>query len=298
MRIIVTGGNGFLGSNVVRKLLKEKHEVFVISNNTNNIVDIMAHIKYSANYTDEIDNFKPDVVVHFGWKGGNKAQDAQHIDQFYDNMPMSLDLLTRLTSLPNKPKFIGVGSFAEYGDYTVPILESFVENPRTLYGLTKLTLKKYVEMVCSQNNMEWSWIRPCYVYGPGDVETRLIPTTIARCLRDEPIQLDSCNKWIDYLYIDDFCDYVYHLIASPSFGVYNLSSGSQYFLQDAIRLIHTLAGSSSTLSFDSVNSESPKWVCGDNSKISSESDLTSLIGFEEGIKKTINFYKNEASNRN
>jgi hypothetical protein len=59
---------------------------------------------------------------------------------------MSLDLLVRLSSLPHKPKFIGVGSFAEYGDYISFIKELDIEKPLTLYGLTKLVLKNYTEM--------------------------------------------------------------------------------------------------------------------------------------------------------
>jgi nucleoside-diphosphate-sugar epimerase len=294
MNVIVTGGNGFLGSNIVRKLLKENHNVYVISNNTNNIQDILHQIKYSSEYTDEINQFKPDAVVHFGWKGGNNSRDVNYTNQFYDNMPMSLDLLIRLNSLPHKPKFIGVGSFAEYGDYTSSIKESDIEKPLTLYGLTKLTLKKYTEMMCSQNGSEWAWIRPCYVYGPGDVSTRLIPTIINKCLKEEPINLDSCNKFIDYLYIDDFCNYVYHIITNKSQGVYNLSSGNQQYLKNVVNLIHNLVGNNNTVSFEN-NTTPVKWICGDNTKIKTESSLYSLIDFEKGLIKTINYYKNEKS---
>ena len=112
MNIIVTGGNGFLGSNIVRRLLNKNHNVYVISNNTNNIQDILHQIKYTSEYTDDINYFRPDAVIHFGWKGGNNAKDVNHINQFYDNMPMSLDLLKRLSLLSYKPKFIGVGSFS------------------------------------------------------------------------------------------------------------------------------------------------------------------------------------------
>ena len=296
MKIIVTGGNGFLGSNVVRKLLKENHDVFVISNNTNNIQDILPQIKYNSNYTDEINNFEPDVIVHFGWRGGNNSQDAHHINQFYDNMHMSLDLLVRLNSLPKKPKFIGVGSFAEYGDYSTPIKESFMEQPLTMYGLTKLTLKNYVEMFSAQNNIEWSWIRPCYVYGPGDVNTRLIPTVINKCLKEEHIHLDLCDKWIDYLYIEDFCNYASHLINSKSQGVYNLSSGNQYYLKHVIELIHNTINKNNKLEFTDANSSPTKWICGDNSKIVSESNYYPSIDFLTGITKTINYYKNETFN--
>lgn len=294
MNIIVTGGNGFLGSNVARKLLKEKHNIYIISNNTSNIQDIFPQIQYNPEYTDEINQFKPDVVIHFGWKGGNNSRDVNSINQFYDNMPMSLDLLTRLSSLPHKPKFIGIGSFAEYGDYASPIKELDLEKPLTLYGATKLALKNYTEIMCSQNEIEWAWIRPCYVYGPGDVNTRLIPTVINKCLKKEPINLDSCNKFIDYLYIDDFCNYVYHIATTSSHGVYNLSSGSSHYLKDVVNLIHTLIGNNNIINFEN-NTTSTKWICGDNTKIKTESLLDSLTDFKNGLIKTINFYKNEKS---
>lgn len=296
MKVIVTGGNGFLGSNVVRKLIKNEHEVFVISKNNNNIQDILPQIKYSTEYTDAIDQFQPDVVIHFGWKGGNNALDAQHANQFSDNMPMSLELLIRLAALPNKPKFIGVGSFAEYGDYNRPIDEIDIEKPQTWYGVTKLSLKNYSQFVCNQNGMEWSWIRPCYIYGPGDVSTRLIPTTINKCINNQPILLDSCDKFIDYLYIDDFCEYVNHLTINKSAGVYNLSSGKGFHLREVIKLIHKTIGNHNTLEFSKKNYSETKWVCGNNLKISKESGILNTTDFLTGILKTIKFYKNETPN--
>jgi nucleoside-diphosphate-sugar epimerase len=297
MKILVTGGNGFLGSNVVRKLLSEGHELFVISNNCNNILDILPQLIYNTRYTNAIDEFQPDVVIHFGWKGGNNAKDVHHINQFYDNMPMSLDLLSRLVLLPQKPKFIGVGSFAEYGDYNFPIKEEYFEKPQTLYGVSKLSLKNYSELICTQNGMEWSWIRPCYIYGPGDVSTRLIPTTINKCINNQPIELDACNKIIDYLYIDDFCKYVSYLATNKSTGVYNLSSGYKYHLQEVIKTIHQLVGNNNSISF-TEEQDLQKWVCGDNSKIVQESGQTPSNDFLTGMIKTINFYKNETFNNN
>jgi nucleoside-diphosphate-sugar epimerase len=210
-------------------------------------------------------------------------------------MPMSMDLISRLISLPKKPKFIGVGSFAEYGNYDFPIREGCEAEPETLYGVSKLAFKNYSELISAQNDMEWSWIRPCYIYGPGDVSTRLIPTTINKCINNQPIQLDACNKFIDYLYIDDFCTYVSHLVTNKSTGVYNLSSGHKCHLQEVIRIIHRLIGNDNPINFAAKDS-SQKWICGDNSKIVHESGQVPSNDFLTGITKTINFYKNETSN--
>ena len=79
MNIIITGGNGFLGSNIARKLLKENHKVYLFSNNTDNIQDILPQVLFDYSDTKSlpafrkrIEAFSPDIVIHCGWSGGNK----------------------------------------------------------------------------------------------------------------------------------------------------------------------------------------------------------------------------------
>ena len=68
--------------------------------------------------------------------------------------------------MPKKPKFIGFGSFAEYGGLNNLALEEDWEKPTNMYGISKLALKNYSENFCKANNIPWSWVRPCYIYGP------------------------------------------------------------------------------------------------------------------------------------
>jgi len=295
MKVLITGGNGFLGSNIARKLLKHGHKVYIVSKNYNNILDIFSQIEFNTEFIEnDIKNFSPDTVIHFGWKGGNNSQDANNADQFYDNIPMSIDLLNILSKLSKKSKFIGIGSFAEYGEFNFPIQESDTEQPYNLYGISKLFLKKYSEAYCFQNNIEWAWVRPCYTYGPGDVKTRLIPTVINKCLKGETINLDSCNKTIDYMYIDDFCDYVYFIITNKTSGVYNICSGNQYNLRDLLNKIHNIIGNNNQILYNPDINYNPKssYVCGDNTKIITQSKQYPLTDIESGIINTINYYKN------
>ena len=148
MNIIITGGNGFLGSNIARKLLKEQHKVYIFSQNTNNIEDILpkilfdySDIKSIITYKDKIEVFSPDIVIHCGWSGGNSYNDINSLNQFYDNIDPSIKLLELLNQLNKKPKFVGFGSFAEYGILTSPVGEETQELPTNLYGLSKYTFK-------------------------------------------------------------------------------------------------------------------------------------------------------------
>ncbi len=148
-------------------------------------------------------------------------------------------------------------------------------------------------MLCNNYGMEWVWVRPCYIYGPNDVKTRLIPLLINKLLNNQKIVLDDCNKIIDYLYIDDFVNYFYSLIQNPSNGVYNICSGKQYNLKELIQKIHQLSQSKSKISFDSkLNRKfTSSHICGDNTKITTQSNYSPQTDINQGVLLTINYYK-------
>lgn len=299
MNILITGGNGFLGSSIVKKLVNENHNVLVVSKNNNNLKSVENKYRFISSYIDElethindIESFLPDVILLFGWNGANSYKDIHHIDQYYKNIPDHIKFIELINKFKFKPKIIGVGSFAEYGNYSIPITEEFFERPNSLYGLSKFTFKQYSEMFCKQNDINWSWIRPCFIYGPNDVKTRLIPNVIQKCLKNENIELDECNKVIDYLYIDDFVNMVYKIIDLNACGVYNVCSGNQYHLRNIIDLIFKSTNSNSKITYNkSLNRKTnDNVICGNNEKIKKVIGESSLLNINDGIQKTIEFY--------
>jgi nucleoside-diphosphate-sugar epimerase len=148
---------------------------------------------------------------------------------------------------------------------------------------------------CKTNNIPWTWIRPCYVYGPGDVDTRLIPTVINKLLNKENVYLDACQKIIDYIYIDDFTNYVYDIIIKSAQGVYNVCSGQQYYLQNVITMIGSLLNATNYINYDNTLSRNltSTCICGSNLKIKQLTSFAETISLAEGLQKTINFYKNK-----
>lgn len=282
MKIAIIGANGFLGSNFVKKLQNEKHEICSI-------------IRSTINPFEKILEFEPDVVVHFAWNGGNNYESVSDIKQF-DNVINGIELLNPLNILSKKPKFIGIGSFSEYGNLKHPASETDKECPNNLYGLSKYTFKNYSKMLCEKFNMNWVWVRPCYTYGPGDISTRLIPKVINTIINNQKLELDSCNKIIDYLYIDDFTNYLYKLVIGDNTdGIYNLCSGNQYNLKEVIHTICKLMNSSDNIIFNATNGRNltSPIICGYNHKIKKYSKITKLTELTDGLNKTINYYKNE-----
>ena len=302
MNVLITGANGFLGRNLVEKFLKEGNNIYALSVNNNNL-DRLNEMCFDSVRLEDISllrenilSFNPDLVIHCAWDGGNAYRDINSLRQF-DNVKYGLDFLRILTEL-DELYFVCIGSMSEYGLLTHKAEEEGKEEPNSLYGISKLAFKLYSQHICTENRFKWLWIRPSYVYGPGDVKTRLIPRTIIKCLRSEDLILNSCESRVDYVYIDDFIDGIDKLIELEKQGVYNVCSGEEYCVRDVVNTIHGLTDSNISVSFDSAHDRKnfSNYICGSNDKLSKTSWIP-RVTLEQGLAATINYLKGEINGR-
>lgn len=280
-KILITGVNGFLGSHIKKKF----------ENNKFNVKSISYRDDISKETENKILEFSPDIIIHCAWNGGNNYSDASSSDQFYKNIPNSIKLLNVLKIINKKTLFVGFGTAFEYGNTNKISKESDIELPVDLYGASKLLLKNISQNICLDQFINWLWIRPFYVYGPGDIESRLIPRVINSIKDYNDLVFDECNSIIDYVYIDDFVNALYTLIIGKYFGVYNICSNNQYDIRSIILKISELMNNPKEIIFDAtLNKNKPSFICGNNKKLIDEAFWEPKVSLEEGLKKTIEYY--------
>jgi len=285
MNILVTGPNGFLAKNVIKKLKKANHNILEVS-----------YKDSLASYKDQIVKFQPDVTIHFAWFGGNNYNDATSPNQFYKNVPQSIELLGYLRECNKHQTFIGLGTACEYGEFTSPVDELDKEDPFDLYGLSKLTFKNYSQVFCKVENLNWIWIRPFYVYGPGDVPTRLVPKVINALLDNKDVIFDECRSIVDYLYIDDFVNAIAAIVDKHTevYGVYNICSNKQYKVRDIISEIKEIIPHTGQVVFDPLlNKKRQNYTCGSNAKLKRTIKWNPKVSIRVGLIKTIKNIQNE-----
>jgi nucleoside-diphosphate-sugar epimerase len=294
MNILVTGANGFLGSNICN-LLSKNHNIYAASRtftklSKHNIVCIRSEMSDYITLNETIKDNKIDTVIHCAWMGGNSSKDTNELWQT-ENISYSTILLEACAKHKIK-HFIGFGSSAEYGNQNTKFNEDTTCSPTTMYGVSKNCFKMISENYCKSNNILHSWIRPVYTYGPNDVETRLIPKVILSLLKNQNLTLNKCSAVVDYLYVEDFAKAVKIIVEEKLQGNYTVCSDGEIDIRNVVTSIYNKINPSCVLNFDDEIEEiGPKSVCGTSQKLRSVSNWFPEIDFEQGLEQTISYFK-------
>lgn len=295
MRILITGADGFLGTNLCNHLSPNNLIIAVSRKFKNiNINENTFCFKFNMEDYDNLESvfnsFKPDVVIHCAWMGGNASKDINEIWQS-ENILYSNKILTLCEKHKTK-HFIGLGSSAEFGDYSEIFNEESNCIPLSMYGISKYSFKLISENFCKINDIKHTWIRPVYTYGPYDVETRIIPKSILYFLNNKDLLLNKCSPIIDYLYVEDFCKALEDIIFYELEGSYIISSNQRVQVKNVIEKIYDIIKPDCKLIFDeSIVDTSPQMICGNSYKITNLTKWKPLISLDEGLEKTISYFK-------
>jgi len=305
-KIFVTGASGFVGSHLVKRLLKLNAEVHCLkrSKSSNKRLEILNNKLFFhdidiTNYThleSTVKKINPTAIFHLANQGLYKGYESNTKSVVSVNLLGTINLLEATKSLPYE-LFVNTGSSSEYGPKIIEMKESDVCFPHGVYATTKLAGTVYASSFAKQFHKPIVTLRLFTPFGPNDDPRRLIPSVIKLALKNEPISIGGRDPVRDFIYIDDVIDmYIHSLKSKNQFtgDIINVGSGKQHSVGNVVDAILKLSKSKSRVVINQAikRIESPVWqadITRRNMYFPNKSYMTLL----QGLKKTIAWYKEE-----
>jgi nucleoside-diphosphate-sugar epimerase len=233
-----------------------------------------------------------DGFYHLGWADTDRAgrNDPEKQEK---NIKYTMDALKAAAQLGCKV-FIGAGSQAEYGRFDRPISENFAPRPETAYGKAKLEAGKLSAEASEKLGIKHVWTRIFSAYGPNDQSSTMIMYCIGKLLKKERVSLTACTQTWDFIYCSDAAKAM-ALAAEKGLnkGVYNIGSGIGRKLREYVMIIKDMTGVAGDIGFGDIKAPEGGLIdlTADIMSLKHDTGFLPEMRFEEGIKKTIEWYK-------
>lgn len=301
-RVMLTGGAGFLGSFVAKKL-KERgcRDIFIPKEEDYDLVDAEAVKKA---YKDA----SPDVVIHLAAKVGGIGANRENPGKFfYDNLMMGVQLIEQ-GRLAGVKKFVALGTICAYPKFApVPFKEAdlwngYPEETNAPYGLAKKMLLVQSQAYRQQYGFNSVFLLPVNLYGPGDNfnpgSSHVIPALIKKCVEAVQSGAGEISVWgtgkatREFLYVEDCAEAI--ALATEKYessDPVNIGAGFEISIKDLTVLIARLTGFTGKLVWDVSKPDGQPRRMLDTSRAQKEFGFKASTGFEEGLKRTIDWYK-------
>lgn len=301
-RVAVTGGGGFLGSYVVEKLRERGVEnIFIPRKADYDLVRI-------ENVRRMYDDAAPDLVIHLaaivGGIGANRANPGRY---FYDNLMMGVQLIDE-ARLRGVKKFVATGTICAYPKFTpVPFREDdlwngYPEETNAPYGLAKKMMLVQSQSYREQYGYNSIFLLPVNLYGPRDnfdlQSSHVIPALIRKCIEavergdDRIVCWGSGKVTREFLHAEDCARGI--VMAAESYDrsdPVNLGAGFEISIRDLAEKIASLTGFRGKLVWDPSQPDGQPRRCLDVTRAEREFGFRARIGFDEGLKQTIDWYR-------
>jgi len=264
MRILVTGGLGLIGHNVVKKLQEQGYIVSILDMKTNygiipqeeidylmgersKDLDLTRWYKFAIENNQTVEHVfqaeRPDIVIHMASFPRQKVVNA---NPGYASRAMSEGLLYLLEASKkyNVRKFVYISSSMVYGDFTDQVKEDAVCRPQGQYGIMKLAGEWLVKDYTRRDKLKHVIIRPSAVYGPLDVEDRVISKFLLTAMRGQTLKVNGANETLDFTYVDDAANGIIAATLSNNTDnkTYNITKSHSRTLLEAAQLALKIVG--------------------------------------------------------
>jgi nucleoside-diphosphate-sugar epimerase len=299
---LVTGATGFIGSHVVRELIKMNFEVYALVRHESNlwriedVKDKIKKIQYDIFDSEKLKkivrDIGPNIIIHLAWyvEPGKYLNSIKNIDYIRASVE-----LAKIAKEINCQKFVSVGSCFEYDLEEKYISENTKLSPNTLYSASKIATFYALKEIFNNSSTKFVWARLFYLFGPYEDERRFVPYIISSLLKNEEVLLTDCLQVRDYLFIEDCSKIIVKISLSDFEGEINIGSGIPITLKEIALMIGKKLNRVEKLKIGAKARppNDPPFVCAKIEKLKSIFPEFIPENLESAIDKTIAWWKNK-----
>lgn len=266
-RVLVTGGAGFIGSHLVKEMLDERHEVFVLDAFSQYIMPPITPLYvYNVNYRFEhlinnaeilrgnvrnkddirrqVNDIKPEYVVHFAALPLANMAIEYSEEAFNTIVGGTVNLIEVLRDTDYLSRFVYISSSMVYGDFkTIPVPEDCKKEPKEIYGAMKLAGEYMVKAYSQRYGIPYSIVRPSAVYGPTDNNKRVVGLFLTNALLRKKIRAKNAeDTHLDFSFVEDVAKGIKLATFSENATnqSFNITRGKSRTLKELIEVIRTI----------------------------------------------------------
>ena len=301
-RIVVTGGSGFLGQHVVKRLEEfDDVDVFVPRSKSYNLVEM-------ADVRRLLQDAKPDLIIHLAAVVGGIGANQQNPGRFfYENLMMGTKLIEQ-ARVSGVPKFVGIGTVCAYPKFTpVPFREEdlwngYPEETNAPYGLAKKMMLVQAQSYRQQYGFNSIFLLPANLYGPGDNfdlnSSHVIPALIRKCVKAREAGAAYVEVWgtgnasREFLYVEDCAEAIVRAAASYNDSEpVNIGTGSEIKISELVSLIAGLTDFQGDIRWQTDKPDGQPRRSLDVSRAFEKFAFSASTPFEVGLARTIDWYE-------
>jgi nucleoside-diphosphate-sugar epimerase len=308
-KILVTGGMGFIGHNVVKLLQSLKHNVQVIDALTTYGVTNKEELEYLYNQrltkinkktqvykidiadagVDQVfESFKPDVVIHlasFPRQATVQANPTEAAHTMCKGLVNVLDCCAR----HEVAKVLYASSSMVYGNFD-DAKEDDQLNPSGSYSIWKIAGEELVKEYNRTTGLDYVIVRPTAVYGPMDISDRVISKFLISAMRDETLNVNGANETLDFTFVDDCATGIVLASLGHTIGTYNISRSHRCTIAEAANLAVKIVGKGS-VNIRDKDKDFPSRGKLNTSKAQKDFKFDPKIDIDKGLEMYYNWIK-------
>lgn len=296
-RVLITGGLGFIGRRLIRKLVSNKAEVIILDNNKKERDDV--DIDFGVADILDIDISQPfdlehhdiSIIFHLAALTNLKECTKNPLKAFEINCLGTQNLLESIRS-SRIERFIYMSTLGVYGiPKNLPMDEDHPTIPIEPYAASKLAGESVTMAYSNSYGVEASIARSFNAYGPGQRNDFIIPRIIEQGLEKDIIELENIKSTRDFIWVDDVAEGLIKIAEKGKDTLYNLGTGIETPVEEVIKIVGELLGKKIAIKTKSIKKSGVLRSRADIEKAKTHLGWRPKVNLREGLSQMINYYR-------